>query len=104
MPRNNSLQKLSIADIANYKLNSIGRKTSDILTIAGIGELIEHSHVHLWMLAYDIMHKIATDKAAATSNDDILGLENLSHGNLLASMVVMSFTSSHLMQFSIPFV
>ena len=72
---NDPLQKLGVADVAHHELDAVGGKARDVLAVARVGELVEHGHVHLGMLAHHMVHEIAADEAAAAGNDDVLGLE-----------------------------
>ncbi len=51
-----ALQKLGVADVA-HQLDAVGGKARDVLAVARVGELVEHGHVHLGMLAHHMVHE-----------------------------------------------
>ena len=66
--------KSSASQMSPTELDAVGGKARDVLAVARVGELVEHGHVHLGMLAHHMVHEIAADEAAAAGNDDVLGL------------------------------
>ena len=77
--RNDAIQELSVANVSHHKLDPILGQASDVLGVAGVGELVEHGHVNLWVLANHMMYEVGANEAAATGDDNVLGLEDLRH-------------------------
>ena len=77
------VEQLGVADIADHELHAVFGKPRDVLLVARIGQLVEHGHVHIGMLPHHMVHEVAADEAAATRDDDVFGLETLSHAILL---------------------
>lgn len=71
------VEQLRIADIAVHELDPIPENVLDVLEIARIRQGVQHGDMHVGMIVVHVVHKIRTDKAAATGHDDVLGGENL---------------------------
>ena len=79
--RDDAVQELRVADVAHDELHAVGGQARDVLGVAGVGQLVQDGDVDVRMVVHDIVHKVAADEAAAASDDDILGFENLRHEN-----------------------
>ena len=79
----NTLQQLGVADVADHELHAVGGQARDVLAVARVGQLVQHGHVHIGVLPHHMVHEVAADEAAAARDDDVLGLENISHAILL---------------------
>ena len=77
------VQQLGVADVADHELHAVGGQACDVLAVARVGQLVEHRHVHLGVLPHHMVHEVAADEAAAARDDDVMGLENISHAILL---------------------
>lgn len=77
--RNNLIEELSIADVANDELDPILGQPGDVLGVAGIGQLVQDGHVHVGMVVHHVVHEVASDEAAAARDDDILRFKKLRH-------------------------
>ena len=77
--RDNLIEELSIADVANDELDPILGQPGDVLGVAGIGQLVQDGHVHLGVVVHHVVHEVAADEAAAARDDDVLGFEDLRH-------------------------
>ena len=78
-----ALQQFGVADVADHELHAVGGQARDVLAVARIGQLVEYGHVHLRVLPHHMVHEVAADEAATARNDDVLGLDNISHAILL---------------------
>ena len=78
-----ALQQLRVADVADHELHAVCRQPRDVLAVARVGQLVEHGHVHVGVLPHHMVHEVAADEAAAARDDDVLGLDNISHAILL---------------------
>ena len=83
-PGHEAADQLCVADIAHDELDPVGGQAGDVLRVAGVGELVQHGHADARVLAYDVVHEVGPDEAAAAGDDDAPGLEGLGHGNPLA--------------------
>lgn len=70
--RDDAVQQPGVADVAHDELHAVGRQTGDVLGVAGIGQLVQDGHVHVGMVVDHVVHEVAADEAAASSNDDVL--------------------------------
>ena len=77
VPGDQFLEQCAIADVADDQLDTVGGQARDVLRVAGVGELVEHGHVHAGVAVDDVVHEVAADEAAATGDDDVLGLEGI---------------------------
>ena len=75
------VQQLGVADVAHDELDPIRGQPRDVLGVAGVGQLVQDGDVHLGVVVDHVVHEVAADEAAAASDDDILGFENLRHEN-----------------------
>ena len=75
------VQQLGVADVAHDELDPILGQPRDVLGVAGVGQLVQDGDVHLGVVVDHVVHEVAADEAAAASDDDILGFENLRHEN-----------------------
>ena len=75
------VQQLGVADVAHDELDPILGQPRDVLGVAGVGQLVQDGDVHLGVVVHDVVDEVAADEAAAASDDDILGFENLRHEN-----------------------
>ena len=79
--RDDAVQELRVADVAHDELHAVGGQARDVLGVAGVGQLVQDGDVHLGVVVDHVVHEVAADEAAAASDDDILGFENLRHEN-----------------------
>ena len=79
--RDDAVQKLRVADVAHDELHAVGGQARDVLGVAGVGQLVQDGDAHLGVVVDHVVHEVAADEAAAASDDDILGFENLRHEN-----------------------
>lgn len=79
--RDDAVQQPGVADVAHDELDPILGQAGDVLGVAGVGQLVQDGDVHLGVVVDHVVHEIAADEAAAASDDDILGFENLRHEN-----------------------
>ena len=79
--RDDAVQELRVADVAHDELHAVRRQPRDVLGVAGVGQLVQDGDVHLGVVVDHVVHEVAADEAAAASDDDILGFENLRHEN-----------------------
>ena len=63
-----------VADVADHELDAARGKPRDVLRVAGVGQLVQHGHVHAGAVVNDVVDEIAADEAAAAGDDDVLGL------------------------------
>ena len=77
--RDNLIEELSIADVANDELDPVLGQPGDVLGVAGVGQLVQDGHVHVGVVVHDVVHEVAADEAAAARDDDVLGLKYLTH-------------------------
>ena len=75
------VQQLGVADVAHDELDPILGQPRDVLGVAGVGQLVQDGDVHLGVVVDHVVHEVAADEAAAASDDDILGFEDLGHEN-----------------------
>lgn len=68
-----------VADVAHHELDAVGGQPRDVLSVARVGQLVQHGHVHLGVLAHHIVHEVGADEATAARDDDVLGLEDVCH-------------------------
>lgn len=78
---NQPVQQPGVADVADDELHAVGGQARDVLGVAGVGQLVQDGDVHLGVVVDHVVHEVAADEAAAASDDDILGFENLRHEN-----------------------
>lgn len=76
-----AVQELRVADVAHDELHAVGGQARDVLGVAGVGQLVQDGDVHPGVVVDHVVHEVAADEAAAASDDDILGFENLRHEN-----------------------
>ena len=79
--RDDAVQQLRVADVAHDELHAVGGQPRDVLGVAGVGQLVQDSDVHLGVVLHHVVHEVAADEAAAARDDDILGFKNLRHEN-----------------------
>ena len=77
VPGDDAVEKLAVADVPHHELDTVLRQARDVLRVAGVGELVEHGHVHAGVPVDDVVHEVAADEAAASGDDDVLGLEGI---------------------------
>ena len=77
--RNNLIEELSIADVADDELHAVGGKPGDVLGVAGVGQLVQDGHMDVRVVVDHVVHEVAADEAAAARDDDILRFKKLRH-------------------------
>ena len=73
------IEQLRVADIAVDELHLVAKQRFDVLEIAGVGERVEHRHMHIGVVVDHVMYKIGADEAAAAGHDDVFGCEHFNH-------------------------
>ena len=82
MPRHDFVEQVRIADVAHHELHTVLGQARDVLRIAGIGELVQHGHMHVRMMIHHVMHEIRPNETTATGHNDVMGSKRLfSHIN-----------------------
>lgn len=66
------VEQLRVADIAMDELHLVAEQRLNVLEIAGVGERVEHRHMHIGVVVDHVMHEIGADEAATTGHDDVL--------------------------------
>ena len=79
VPRDDALKQLGVAYVAHHELHAVFGQARDVLAVAGVGELVQHGDVHVWVVVRHVAHEVAADEAAAARDDDVLRLEYLHH-------------------------
>ena len=74
---NEAVDERGVADVAHDELDAVGRQPRDVVGVAGVGQLVEHRHVHAGAVVHNVVHEVASDEAAAARDDDVPGLEGL---------------------------
>ena len=74
------VQQLRVADVADDELHAVRRQPGDVLGVAGVGQLVQDGDVDAWVVVHDVVDEVAADEAAAARDDDVLGFEDLRHG------------------------
>lgn len=75
--RDQLIEQLGVADVAHDELHAVRRQARDVLGVAGVGQLVQDGDVHPGMVVDHVVHEVAADEAAAASDDDVPGLEEL---------------------------
>ena len=75
--RDDPVQQLRVADVADDELHAVRRQPRDVLGVAGVGQLVQDGHVYLGVVLHHVVHEVAADKAATARDDDVLRLEEL---------------------------
>ena len=81
--RHEPVHERGVADVADHQLHAVGGQPGDVPGVAGVGELVEHGHLHAGVLADDVVDEVAPDEAAPAGDDYAAGLEDVSHVILL---------------------
>ena len=77
--RDDAVQQLRVADVAHDELHAVGGQPRDVLGVAGVGQLVQDGDVDVRVVVHDIVHEIAADEAAASSDDNVLRFKLLRH-------------------------
>lgn len=77
--RHQLIEQLGVADVAHDELHAIGGQPGDVLGVAGVGQLVQHGHVDARVVVHHVVHEVATDEAAASSDDNVLRFKLLRH-------------------------
>ena len=64
------IEQLRIADVAVDEIHAIRRDALQIIQLARVGQRIQHRHMGLGMVVYDVVDEIRTDEAGTASHDD----------------------------------
>lgn len=70
--RDDTVQQLRVADVADDELHAVGGQPGDVLGVAGVGQLVQGGDVHAGVVVHDVVHEVAADEAAAARDDDVL--------------------------------
>lgn len=79
VPRDDAIQQLGVADVAHDEIHAVGGQPGDVLGVAGVGQLVQDGDVDVRVVVHDIVHEIAADEAAASSDDNVLRFKLLRH-------------------------
>ena len=79
--RDDAVQQLCVADVADDELHAVGGQPGDVLGVAGVGQLVQDGHVHVGVVVDHVMDEVAADEAAAARDDDVLRFEKPRHKN-----------------------
>ena len=79
--RDDPVQQLGVADVADDELHAVGGQPGDVLGVAGVGQLVQDGDVHAGVVIDHVVHEVAADEAAAARDDDVLRFKNLRHEN-----------------------
>ena len=77
-----AVQQLGVADVAHHELHALGGQAGDVLGVAGVGELVQHRHVHTGVVVDHVVHEVGADEAAPAGDDDVGGLEGVCHADI----------------------
>ena len=77
--RDDAVQQLGVADVADDELDPILGQARDVLRVAGVGQLVQDGHVDVRVVVDHVVHEVAADEAAAARNDDVLRFTRFSH-------------------------
>ena len=77
--RDDAVQQLCVADVADDELDPILGQARDVLGVAGVGQLVQDGHVDVRVVVDHVVHEVAADEAAAARDDDVLRFEGLRH-------------------------
>ena len=78
--RDDAVQQLGVADVAQDELNAVGGQPGDVLGVAGVSQLVQDGDVDVRVVFHHVVHEVAADEAAAARDDDVLGIEHFGHG------------------------
>lgn len=77
--RDDAVQQLRVADVADDELHAVGGQPGDVLGVAGVGQLVQDGDVHHGVVLHHVVHEVAADEAAASRDDDVFGFKDLRH-------------------------
>ena len=75
--RDDTVQQLGVADVADDELHAVRGQPRDVLGVAGVGQLVQDGDVDVGVVLHHVVHEVAADEAAAARDDDVPGLEEL---------------------------
>ncbi len=70
--RDDTVQQLGVADVADDELHAVGGQPGDVLGVAGVGQLVQDGDVYLGVVLHHVVHEVAADETAAARDDDVL--------------------------------
>lgn len=70
--RDNAVQQLRVADVADDELHAVGGQPRDVLGVAGVGQLVQDGDMYARVVVHHVVHEVAADEAAAARDDDVL--------------------------------
>ena len=70
--RDDAVQQLGVADVANDELHAVGGQPRDVLGVAGVGQLVQDGNMYARVVVHHVVHEVAADEAAAARDDDVL--------------------------------
>ena len=73
------IEQGGVTYVAHDELHTVGGQARDVLDVARVGQLIQDGDVDVRVVVHDIVHEIAADEAAASSDDNVLGFKLLRH-------------------------
>ena len=81
--RHNLVQQRRVADVAVDEVHASLRDPGEVLLVAGVGERVEHGHVHLGLVVDHPVDEVAPDETGSAGDDDPLRLKYLGHSSSL---------------------
>ena len=70
--RDDAVQQLRVADVADDELHAVGGQPRDVLGVAGVGQLVQDGDMYARVVVHHVVHEVAADEAAAARDDDVL--------------------------------
>lgn len=70
--RDDAVQQLRVADVADDELHAVGGQPRDVLGVAGVGQLVHDGDMYARVVVHHVVHEVAADEAAAARDDDVL--------------------------------
>ncbi len=70
--RDDPVQQLRVADVADDELHAVGGQPRDVLGVAGVGQLVQDGDMYARVVVHHVVHEVAADEAAAARDDDVL--------------------------------
>ena len=81
--RDDAVEQLGVADVANDELDPVFGQARNVLGVACVGQLVQDCDVDLGVVVDHVVHEVAADEAAAARDDDVLRFKNLRHEGFL---------------------
>ena len=84
MARHDPVKQLGVAAVAVDEVHAVLGDALEVVEIPCVCERIQHRHMRLGMIVYNIMHEIRTNKTGPTRNNNVPWNKCLSHGCILS--------------------